>query len=320
MKKFALLALSLSAASVSAVAADLTVYTAGPKGLANKLINDYQQMSGKEVATYQATTGRILGRLKAEEARPVADVVILASWPAAMGLQSEGLLHSFTPANADKLHTGWSSNNQLFAYSGSALGITYNTRLVEQAPTTLSAYSGADWKGQVLIPDPTESGSALDFVSGFVANDSQSAWALFSQLHSNEIEVNGANRPALNQVVNGSKRVVLAGVDYMGYAEKKKGNPIEVVYPAEGTVISPRPAMVLKSSQHKKDAQDFVAYLLTERAQKIVADAMLLPGRSDIAANPARPDFADIKQLNYDWNWMFQHQASVLQQFDGMFR
>ncbi|WP_295893552.1 extracellular solute-binding protein [uncultured Vibrio sp.] len=320
MKNFTLIALSLGLLSAPVAAADLTVYTAGPKGLANKLIKDYQDVSGNKVVTYQATTGRILGRLKAEEARPVADAVILASWPAAMGLQSEGLLHSFTPENANKLHQGWSSKDQLFAYSGSALGITYNTRLVKEAPASLKAYTEKDWQGQVVIPDPSESGSALDFVSGFIANDSAEAWALFSAWNDNEIDVNGANRPALNQVVNGSKSVVIAGVDYMGYGEKKKGNPIDVIYPEEGTVIAPRPAMVLESSQNKETAEDFVAYLLSDRAQKIVADALLLPGRSDVPAHPSRPNYADIKQLDYDWNWMFENQATITTKFGDMFR
>ncbi|MGL6258234.1 extracellular solute-binding protein [Vibrio sp. WXL103] len=320
MKKLTFLALSLGLATGAVSAADLTVYTAGPKGLSDKLINDYQLVSGKKVATYEATTGRILGRLKAEQARPVADAVILASWPAAMGLQSEGLLHSFEPEHAEHLREGWNSDNQLFAYSGSALGITYNTLLVEQAPASLTSYAQQEWQDQVVIPDPTESGSALDFISGFIADDADRAWQLFSAWQDNGIDVNGANRPALNQVVNGSKAVVLAGVDYMGYSEKNKGNPIEVIYPEEGTVIAPRAAMVLKSSQNKQTAEDFVSYLLSERAQQIVADEMLLPGRSDVPAHPSRPDYADIKLLDYDWNWMFDNQASVTTKFSNMFR
>ncbi|MGL6313645.1 extracellular solute-binding protein [Vibrio sp. WXL103] len=320
MNKATLITLGLTLASTSVTAADLTVYTAGPKGLANQLINDYQSMSGNSVQVYQATTGRILGRLKAEQARPVADVVILASWPAAMGLQSEDLLHTFSPDKADKLHSGWNGDNQLFAYSGSALGITYNTRLVDQAPASLNTYTQEEWQGQVVIPDPTESGSALDFISGVVADDAEKAWALFTAWQSNDIDVNGANRPALNQVVNGSKSVVLAGVDYMGYGEKNKGNPIEVIYPEEGTVIAPRPAMVLQSSQNKAQAEHFVSYLLSDRAQAIVAKNLLLPGRSDIPADPSRPDYADIKQLDYDWNWMFDNQASVTTKFSALFR
>ncbi|USD61236.1 extracellular solute-binding protein [Vibrio sp. SCSIO 43140] len=320
MKNLSVLALALGLVSGVATAADLTVYTAGPKGLANQLIKDFEEVSGNKVQVYQATTGRILGRLKAEEARPVADVVILASWPAAMGLQSEGLLHTFTPENADKLHDGWNGDNQLFAYSGSALGITYNTRLVKDAPASLTTYTEDNWAGQVVIPDPTESGSALDFISGVIANDADKAWTLFNAWQQNDIDVNGANRPALNQVVNGSKSVVLAGVDYMGYGEKAKGNPIEVIYPAEGTVIAPRPVMVLESSDKKPQAEVFVNYLLTERAQNIVAKNLLLPGRSDVKADPSRPDFADIKQLDYDWNWMFENQANVTKKFSAMFR
>ncbi|WP_051333710.1 extracellular solute-binding protein [Aliagarivorans marinus] len=316
--KTASLALALTVSGVQA--ADLVVYTAGPKGLANKLVKDFEQQSGVGVQVYQATTGRVLGRLKAEEAKPVADVVILASWPAGMGLQREGLLHSIEIDNADKLHPGWNGNNQLFGYSGSALGITYNTRMVEEIPASVEALASAEWEGQIVFPDPNESGSALDFVTGYVNDKGDQAWELFQRWDEYDLAVNGANRPALNQVVNGAKKAVIAGVDYMGFGEKKKGNPIEVIYPEEGTVIAPRPAMILESSDNKKKAEQFVTYLLSDRAQQIVADALLIPGRNDIPADSSRPGYADIKQLNIDWEWMLDNQVAVTQRFSGLFR
>ena len=316
------IAIALSVAAISSVqaASPLVVYTAGPKGLAKKLIKDFEKTTGTKVQVYQATTGRILARLEAEKAKPVADVVVLASWPAAINLESQGLLHQFSPKNVEKLHPTWVSHNKLFGYSGSALGITYNTRLVKKAPDSLKAYTKPEWKNKVVMPNPSESGSALDFISGFVNHDANQAWSLFSQWKDNGLAVKGANRPALNQVVSGAKSVVLAGVDYMGYSEKKKGNPIEVVLPKEGTVIAPRPAMILESSQHKKAAEQFVTYLLSNNAQSIVAKAMLLPGRADVKADPARPDYDDIKKLNYDWQWMVKNQPEVLSKFSQMFK
>ena len=33
--------------------------------------------------------------------------------------------------------------------------------------------------------------------------------------------------------------MVIAGVDYMTYSAKAKGEPVDIVYPKSGTVISP---------------------------------------------------------------------------------
>ena len=61
----------------------------------------------RPVEQFQGTTGEILARLEAEQANPVADVVILASWPDGLSMKADGQLESYTPANADKVNDGW---------------------------------------------------------------------------------------------------------------------------------------------------------------------------------------------------------------------
>ena len=68
----------------------------------------------------------------------------------------------------------------------------------------------------------------------------QDGWNLFEQLKKNEVTVAGANQEALDPVVTGAKDMVIAGVDYMTYSAKAKGEPVDIVYPKSGTVISPR--------------------------------------------------------------------------------
>ena len=56
-------------------------------------------------------------------------------------------------------------------------------------------------------------------------------WNLFEQLKKNEVTVAGANQEALDPVVTGAKDMVIAGVDYMTYSAKAKGEPVDIVYP-----------------------------------------------------------------------------------------
>jgi iron(III) transport system substrate-binding protein len=57
-----------------------------------------------------------------------------------------------------------------------------------------------------------------------------------------------------------------------------------VIFPASGTVIAPRPMMILKTTQHEADAKAFVDYVLSPEGQKLVADAWLMPARTDVQA------------------------------------
>jgi len=298
----------------------ITVYSAGPGGLANALKAGFEAGTGLEVELFQSTTGAILGRLEAERANPQADVVILASWPSAFPFKEKGLTLPYPQAKgARELHAGWLDRDfHFFGISGSALGVTYNTSLAPYVPKDWSDFTKPEWKGLVNMPDPLQSGSALDFISGYVNAYGEVAWRLFEQLAENGVLVAGANAPALDPVITGSKAAVLAGVDYMGYSRKKSGESVEVMYPASGTVVNPRPVFILKSTQNPEAAKAFIDYLLSHSAQKLVADALLLPGRKDFVVE-TRDGMDKIPLLNYDWAWMSENAESISQRFTRIF-
>lgn len=78
-------------ATPAALSGKLVLYSAGPQGLANDIVNGFKAKTGLTVEMFQGTTGKILARMEAEKANPVADVVILASLPSAQALKADGL-------------------------------------------------------------------------------------------------------------------------------------------------------------------------------------------------------------------------------------
>ena len=83
----------------------------------------------------------------------------------------------------------------------------------------------------------------------------------------------------------------------------KKGEPLNIYYPASGTVVNPRPAMILKTAPNMDNAKAFVDFLFSDEAQKLVADAYLLPGRNDVQCEN-RTNLSDIPQIPTDWDAM----------------
>lgn len=299
----------------------LIVYSAGPEGLATKIQKGFEEKTGIKVEMFQGTTGKILSRLEAEKAKPVADVVVLASLPSAQGLMKSGMTLAYKEAkNADKLFPQWSDNDgNYYSYSLSALGIAYNTKLVTTPPKDWIDLTKSEWKDNVNIPDPALSGSAADFATGYLSVKGDSGWDLFKQLKSNGVLMAGANQEALDPVITGAKSMVIASVDYMTYQAKAKGEPVDLIYPAEGTVISPRPALITKTSNNVENAKAFMDYLLSDEVQKMVADAYLLPGRSDVKVQ-GRPSASEIPTLKVNSDWMIANQKSVIQKFTDIFK
>ncbi|WP_164821286.1 ABC transporter substrate-binding protein [Paenibacillus koleovorans] len=299
----------------------LVVYSAGPAGLAEGIQKGFTAKTGVQIEMFQGTTGKILARMEAEKANPVVDVVVLASLPSAIGMTKSGLTMPYKEAkNADKLFPGYSDKDgNYFSYSLSALGIAYNTKLVTNPPKEWADLTKPEWKGKINIPDPALSGSALDFLTGYVNKNGEAAWDLFSKIQANGAIIAGANQEALDPVISGAKSIVMANVDYMTYASKAKGEPIDLIYPAGGTVISPRPAMIMKTTKNPDAAKAFIDYLLSDEAQKLVTDSFILSGRNDITV-AGRPSAKDIPAIQVDWAWMNDNQNAVTEKFTQLFK
>ncbi len=313
-KKGAVLAMMLSATMMSSAHA-LTVYTAGPGTLAKGLASGYEKKTGVKVNIFQATTGKVMARLEAEQANPQADVLISASWDTAEDLHSRGWLLAYQSANADKVPANLKSADYV-AQGISALGIVWNSKSGTPEPKEWRDLTEVAFKDKVTTPDPALSGASLDLLIGLQNGMGDKAWALFDELKKNGMVVSGPNAQAVTPVMQGAKAAVFGAVDYVSYGNISQGESLKVIFPASGTVIAPRPMMILKTTQHADDAKAFVDYVLSPEGQAMVADAWLMPARSDVPAK--RPLLNELKVLPTSGDGSSERRA-VLTRFNTLF-
>ncbi|MCL2755252.1 MAG: extracellular solute-binding protein [Oscillospiraceae bacterium] len=297
---------------------EVNVYMPSPPALADALAAGFEDKTGVKVNVYQGTTGEILARLEAEAANPIADVVILASWSDGLALREEGGLLSYTPRGADKMHSAWvCSRGELFGMSASAVGVLYNTTLIPELSADWHELAEAQFKDMTVFPDPERSGSAKDFLAGHADVHGDASLAIWKALAENGMTVPGANGPSMNAVVTGERAILVAGVDWNAYTNIASGEPLAFYYPAGGTVINPRPAMILETSKNDDNAKAFMDYLLTDEAQQLIAEAYLLPGRSDFTTT-FRPNVSEMNVLDVNWDAMMENATSVAQAFNEL--
>jgi len=305
---------ALSSLLMAGVAhADITVYTAGPQSLIDKLAEGFTAESGVKVNVFQATTGKVMARIEAEAANPVVDVLISASWDTATDFAKRGWLVPYTSPNAEKV-PDFLKTDTAVAQGVSALGIAWNTNSGTPKPAEWSDLAKPEFKDLVNIPDPAQSGSAFELTAALAGQDD---FKLFKDLKANGAAIAGANAEALNPVLQGAKAAVFGAVDYITFGSKAKGESIEVVFPESGTVIAPRPAMILNWSKNQDEAKKFIDYMLSDEGQKLVAKTYLMPARTDIAAD--RPLIADLKLLSYDAATVQGKRKETLQQISDIF-
>ncbi len=312
VRRASLAALAALAMTGTALA-DVTVYTAGPASLIEKLAAGFTEETGIKVEFFQATTGQVMARIESEAANPVVDVLISASWDTATDFTNRGWLLPYTSPNAENV-PDFLKTETAVAQGVSALAIAWNPNSGTPEPKEWADLAKPEYKDLVNLPDPAQSGATFELVAALQA---QGGMNLFEDLAGNGAIVAGANADALNPVLQGAKAAVFGAVDYISFNGKAKGESIEVIFPESGTVIAPRPAMILNWSKNQNDAKAFIDYMLSDAGQAIVAGTNLMPSRTDIAAN--RPLINDLNILEIDAEAVYADRADTLARFGAIF-
>ena len=291
-------------------------YSANPQGLTDALVEAFQDRTGVTVNVFAGTTGEVTAKIKAEEANPQADVVYLASWNAANKQAQTGALESYKPENIQDANADWNADDDTFhGRDGSALALVANTDVVSDIPSDWEDLADPKYADQVIMPDPRESGTAADLLTAMIAEwGEDKTWELFDKLFDNGMIVQGANGPALDQVTSGSKGIVFGGVDYSAYSAKGKGEPLEIVIPSSGTTVTPRPVMIMKSSDNMDAAKAFVDFMFSEEAQQLSASKNMIPSNKNVDPKNG-PKLADINQISDDWAAISKESKNVREQF-----
>lgn len=296
-----------------ASASALTVYSAGPGALVESLAADFSEQTGIEINVFQSTTGQVMARLESEQSNPLADVVISASWDSAKSMYEEGLLREYRSPNAEAV-PDFLKTDHYVAQGGSALALVWNRNSDVPQPTDWSDLTNEVYRDQVTMPDPVQSGTAFELITGLLTTMGEDAtWTLLEELINNDMIVPGPNARALNPVLQGAKSVVFGAVDYIALGQQAEGEAIEVIFPESGTVIAPRPMMILASTSMPNEAEQFIDFVLSEQGQERVAEYYLIPSRSDIDA--LRPTIEELTLIEVDSEAMNTQRDAILSRF-----
>jgi len=173
--------------------------------------------------------------------------------------------------------------------------IYYNTNAVPaaEAPKTWKDLLDPRWKGKLVTAHPGYSGVIATHVLALVHLH---GWDYFKTLAQNQVMiVQSANDPT-TVVSSGERVVAVNGGEYSAYQLKKKGNPIEIVYPKEGVPLVVSPTAITSFAPHPNAARLFTDFTFTREAQQAMADSEgLYTGHPDVTYPADKPKLKDLR-------------------------
>ncbi len=318
MKRLIIALLGLGFAG-SASAATLTLYSAAPATLAKALAREFSKKTGDHVEVWTSSTGKVMARLAAEANHPHADVVMVAGWSAGLDLAHQGMVFPYHPAALEKtLVKPAQAPAPFLPYGLDTVSMVFNTKALPKGaslPNSWFDLSQPVWKDRLTAPNPLLSGTASSFLVAFVDKYGNKAWQFLSELKANGTVWPGPNHAALLPVLSGERSGMLECVGHAAVVAKAQGNSVSLVYPNEGTIIIPRPIMILKSAPDKKLAEQFVNFAMSPAGQKLVAQNNLYPALQGIPAKPIMAKIGSFKVIPVDWSKLAASQPAVLARF-----
>ena len=230
---------------------------------------------GVAVRVERSGAERVFQRIAQEQASNirVVDVVNTADAAHLIVWKRNGWLDAYVPEDVARhfpaAHRDPDGTSALTRVWLSSLG--YNTNLVkpEDAPKSFADLLDPKWTGKMVKAHPAYSGTIMT-ATFQIARDL--GWGYLEKLAKQKImQVQSSTDPP-KKLALGERAVMADGNDYNLIQLKERGQPVEVVYPAEGTPFVTGPTAIFKSAPSPNAARLFQSYLHSREGQQLLVD------------------------------------------------
>ncbi|MEJ5044808.1 ABC transporter substrate-binding protein [Pantoea nemavictus] len=303
-----------------APAGKLVVYTSQAPEIAQQTMDAFKAAyPNVQVEWTRNGTTQLMNVLRTEmlsgQAKP--DVLLIADAINLGALKNENQLYTYSDAPLSHINPSfYDQDKTFFGTKIIATVIAYNTQLA-QPVDSWSALAVEANKGQIAVPSPLYSGAALYKLHTDI-NTPSIGWSFYKKLAALGVAPQGGNGPALKAVASGlDKYGIITDADVI--LAKKKGSPVDLVYPQEGVSYVTEPVAIMKSVHNLPAAKAFVNFLLSEPGQKLVVEQGNRPVDDRIAAPEGFTPINKIKLLSPDVAQAIKEDAAVRDQFTALF-
>jgi len=292
----------------------LVVYSA--QGYDKLATTDFSKKYHIPVELDDNSTGPLLTQIEASKNNPKWGLLWVDGATAFAGLDTQGLLERGFEPNVKWNSLGLEAlpKDKSYAPTGVTLvaAMVYNSAKVPNPPSTWQALLSTQWKAQVGMNDPSQSGPTYPFVAGmmnYLGGVSQGE-SYFSKLKANGLVINPTNGPTLAALASGQINVALVQSS-AGVGATFSDKNLKVKYLNPVTILPSAIGIDAKApKQEQIEAEEFESYILSPAGQKIMqtgdptGDSLYYPVLDGVAPRKVLPPLTGVKTQNinpYAW-------------------
>lgn len=259
---------------------------------------------GIAVQIERSGSERLFQRIDQEFASNIhaADVINTSDVSHTIPWKKNGWLAPFVPEDVAKhFPAQYRDPDGMYALTRIWLSsIAYNSNLVkpEDAPRSFADLLDPKWAGKMVKGHPAYSGTIMTTTFQIVR---ELGWAYYEKLAKQRVmQVQSSTDPP-KKLALGERAVMADGNEYNVVLLKEAGQPVEPVYPTEGTPTISGPTAIFASAPHPNAARLFQAWLHSRETQQFFVDfTAQYSVHAQVQSKPGRRKIADIKLMKED--------------------
>ena len=320
---------SATSSSTAAASSKVTLVVYSAQGYDSAMTKAFTKATGIPVKLDDNSTGPLLTQIEASKNNPNWGLLWVDGATAFAGLDTQGLLlKGFEPSvQFNSLGTQSLPADKSFTPTGVTLmaALAYNKTKVTTPPTTWQELLAPQWKGQVGMNDPAQSGPTFPFIAGMMnyLGGVGAGESYFSRLKANGLVIHPTNGPTLQALTSGQINLALVqssaaigaaiGAKNLGIAYL---NPVTLLPSAIG-IDAKAPAA------EQAEAKQFIEFVLSPAGQKVMqsgdptGDSLYYPVISGVSPLAALPSLASTRTQSinpYTWG---PQEGTINTWFDG---
>ena len=280
-------------------------YTAMDLQFAERLGRTFEQkFPGISARVERSGAERVFQRIDQEYASNIraVDVVNTADQAHCIIWKRKGWLEAYLPEEVAKYY-------DKAYYDPNALDVTtrvlvspiaYNTSLVkkEDVPKSFADLLDPKWAGKMCKGHPAYSGTIMN-ATFQIARDL--GWEYFEKLAKQRVMQLQSATDTPKKIALGERAIMVDGAGYLVIQGKEKGEPVDIVYPSEGTPLATSPSALFKGAPNPNAGRLFYSWMHGREAQQILIDfARQYSPHAQAVEKPGVRKLSDIKLMKED--------------------